>query len=269
MFFDMSVMRVSRTTRFPLQWKVSALVVGALVVFALATGVSNYLNFRRVLKGEALARARAISLTLASAVVEMPDSAVGSPDYDRSVDDVIAQVRVYQALGGPGFASHVLALRASAGAARGPGADAGHFEVGGAAGSLESLTGLTLFGGTSLFYPVRGYPEVSRSGRVAWSASAEYRVPLALVNRGAGAWPISLDRVVGALFADAGNAWGPELGIQGYQNPRRSTLASVGAEVSGQFLAGWTTSMLLRGGVGFPLVEGDGPRGYVRLGLSF
>ena len=185
------------------------------------------------------------------------------------MDDVLAQIRVYQALGGPGFASHVLALRVSGGVARGPGADAGWFDAGGAAGSHESLTGLTLFGGRALVFPVRGYPEVARSGRTAWSASAEYRVPLALVNRGLGAWPFSLDRVVGALFADAGNAWGPELGIQGYQNPRGSTLASVGAEVTGQFLAFWSSSLVLRGGLGFPLVEGEGPRGYLRAGLSF
>jgi len=216
--------------------------------------------------------ARGLSVLVSGRVrthLSLPDSALGSPGPDRSVDDVVAQVRAYHALGGPGFASHVLALRVSAGAARGPGADAGHFEVGGAAGGLGSFTGLGLFGGTSLFFPVRGYPEVARYGRIAWSASAEYRFPFALVNRGMGAWPLSLDRVVGALFADAGNAWGPELGIRGYQNPRRGTLASVGGEVIGRFLALWSMPVLLRGGVGFPVAEGEGPRAYVRLGLSF
>ncbi|MDP2958457.1 MAG: BamA/TamA family outer membrane protein [Longimicrobiales bacterium] len=199
----------------------------------------------------------------------LPDSSVGSLGKDRSVDDVLAQVRLFHALGGPGFASHVLALRASVGLASGPGADAGHFEAGGASGSMESVSGLSLFGGSPLFFPVRGYPTASRFGSRAWSASAEYRFPLALVNRGFGAWPLHLDRLTGALFADAGNAWGPELGIQGFQSPRRAALASVGAEVTGTVLALWSSSLQLRSGVGFPLVEGGGPLTYVRLGLSF
>jgi outer membrane protein assembly factor BamA len=199
----------------------------------------------------------------------LPDSSVGAPGRDRSVDDVLAQVRLFRSLGGPGFASHVLALRASVGMARGPGADAGHFEAGGAAGSSESVSGLSLFGGSPLLFPIRGYPSASRSGRRAWSASAEYRVPLALVNRGLGAWPVHLDRLTGTLFADAGNAWGPELRIQGFQNPKRAALASVGAEVTATALALWSAPLQLRVGVGFPLVEGGGPLTYVRLGLSF
>jgi hypothetical protein len=205
----------------------------------------------------------------ARAQLSLPDSLLGRPGRDGSVDDVLAQVRLFHALGGPGFASHVLALRASGGVARGPGADAGYFEAGGAAGTSESLTGLTLFGGAPLFFPVRGYDESVRYGKVAWSGSAEYRFPLWSVNRGLGAWPIHVDRVTGALFADAGNAWGPELGIQGFQNPRRATLASLGAEVTTEVLALWASSLRIRAGLGVPLVEGDGARVYLRLGLSF
>ena len=141
--------------------------------------------------------------------------------------------------------------------------------MGGAAGVTELLTGLTLFGGSPLFFPVRGYAEATRYGRQAWSFSAEYRFPLALVDRGVGAWPLHLDRVTGALFFDAGNAWGPEMGIQGYQSPRQATLASVGAEVTSEVLALWHASLRVRGGGGVPLVEGDGPLFYVRLGLPF
>jgi hypothetical protein len=201
--------------------------------------------------------------------LSLADSVSGKPGVDRSVDDVLAQVRLFHALGGPGYASHVLALRVSAGAARGPGADAGHFEAGGASGAAEGVSGLTLFGGTPLFFPVRGYPEAARSGRVAWSASAEFRFPLSIVNRGLGAWPIHLDRLGGALFADAGDAWGPELGLRGYQNPRRGTLASIGGEITGDVLAGWQSTLVLRSGVGFPLRDGEGPRAWLRLGVSF
>ena len=64
--------------RFPLQWKVSLLTQGALVVLALATGIGNFIYFRNVLTREAVARGRAIATTLAAALVEMPESAVGS-----------------------------------------------------------------------------------------------------------------------------------------------------------------------------------------------
>lgn len=199
----------------------------------------------------------------------LADTARGRPGEDRSVDDVLAQVRVFHAVGGPGFASHVVAVRASAGLARGPGADAGHFEAGGATGLVEGVSGLGLFGGVPLAFPVRGYHEAARYGRVAWSASGEYRFPLALVNRGLGAWPLHLDRLVGALFVDAGNAWGPELGVQGYQNPRRATLAAVGGEVGAGLLVLWLAPLQLRAGVGVPLADGDGAVAYLRLGLSF
>ena len=63
---------------FPLHWKVSLLVVAALCALAVATGMSNYFYFRSVLKHEATARGKAISATLAAALVEMPDSAIGS-----------------------------------------------------------------------------------------------------------------------------------------------------------------------------------------------
>ncbi len=120
-----------------------------------------------------------------------------------------------------------------------------------------------------LLFPVRGYPAEYRTGRTAWSASAEYRFPLLLVDRGPGAWPLHVDRLSGSLFADAGNAWGPELGIPGYDNPRRGVLASVGGELQLRVLPFWTFTWVVRFGVARPLRELRGTVGYVRLGLSF
>lgn len=201
--------------------------------------------------------------------LSLTDSLLSRPGFDRSLEEVLASVRGYLSLGGPGHASHVLAVRGSAGAARGPGADGGHFEVGGASGAPEDVTGLTLFGGTPLFFPVRGYPRSARAGRRAWSASAEYRFPLFLVDEGLGPWPLHLDRIVGSLFADAGNAWGPELGLPGYDNPMRAAIASLGAEVTAGFLALWRDALLVRTGVAVPLRGGDGAQVYVRVGLAF
>ncbi|MGH7445626.1 MAG: hypothetical protein ACREKM_12145, partial [Longimicrobiales bacterium] len=58
-----------------------------------------------------------------------------------------------------------------------------------------------------LLLPVRGFARGVRAGTRAWTATAEYRFPLALVGRGIRVLPLFLDRVSAAVFADAGDAW--------------------------------------------------------------
>ena len=186
---------------------------------------------------------------------------VGIVGIDRTFADVTGRVRAYAPLWGGGHATHVLALQVAAGSAFGPGAQFGHFGVGGATGVPEDLTGLELFGGSFLFLPVRGYAPSSRHGRFAWASTAEYRFPLALVNRGLGAWPLYFDRVVGSIFFDAGNAWDP--------NPSGGAVASVGAEVTVGLLGFFNSGLLLRTGSALPLVGGGGAAVYARAGLSF
>lgn len=197
------------------------------------------------------------------------DSVAGVAGYDRSVDEVRGALRGYLSLGGPGFASHVLAFRVAGGVAGGPNAHATYFEVGGSSGTPEDITGQNLFGGSPLFFAVRGYPTGSRYGRLAWTASGEYRFPLAILNRGLGAWPLHVDRLLGSLFVDAGNAWGPQLDVDGYRSPRRATLMSAGAELLTDVLTFWNISSRVRVGVALPLVEADGAVTYLRLGLPF
>lgn len=67
-----------RRLRLTLSRKVSLLVLLALASLALATGLSNYFFFRRLLNTEARSRGKAISATLASALVKMPAVAVGT-----------------------------------------------------------------------------------------------------------------------------------------------------------------------------------------------
>ncbi|HYZ87975.1 MAG TPA: hypothetical protein VE620_01650, partial [Myxococcales bacterium] len=64
--------------RFPLLWKISLLVGGALALVATVLGAVEGNYFGKVLEAEGRARAKAISGTLASALVEMPESAVAS-----------------------------------------------------------------------------------------------------------------------------------------------------------------------------------------------
>lgn len=201
--------------------------------------------------------------------LSLPDSLAGLAGADRSLRETTTQIRAALPLWGGGFARHVLAMRVSAGVSSGPGANVLHFRTGGASGQRENLTGAEAFGGNFLFFPVRGYAQSTRFGRYAWSASAEYRFPLLLVNRGFRAWPLHLDRAIGTLFFDAGNAWGPDVTPSGFVNPLQVALASVGAEVTMQVLAWYDVQFRLRGGVGVPLVVGNGARGWIRVGLPF
>ncbi|MCY3612366.1 MAG: BamA/TamA family outer membrane protein [Gemmatimonadetes bacterium] len=188
---------------------------------------------------------------------------------DRGYGEISGELSAYKALGRLGFANHVLGLRFSAGAAAGPGANQFHFDAGGAEGTVESVTGLGLFGGSPRLFPVRGYRSNYRSGRIAWTGSVEYRFPLAVIDRGLGLFPLFFDRMHGSVFADAGNAWGPTLDRTGYDNPRRAMLASVGAELSVIVGALYLPGTTIRAGVGLPLRFEDDPVFHVRVGNSF
>jgi Tol biopolymer transport system component len=191
----------------------------------------------------------------------LDSTGVGVVGIDRTFAELTGRLRAYVPLWGGGHATHVLAMQVAGGAAYGAGAQFGHFGVGGASGTVEDLTGLELFGGSYLFLPVRGYDPSSRFGRYAWAGSAEYRFPLALINRGLGAWPLHFDRLVGSLFLDAGNAWAP--------TPRAGVVTSVGGELTLRLLGFWNSGLLLRTGLAAPLVGGASPHAYVRVGMPF
>jgi hypothetical protein len=193
--------------------------------------------------------------------VGLADADEGVVGIDRSFEELTGRVRGYVPLWGGGHARHVLAVQVAGGLAFGPDARFGFFGVGGASGAPEVVTGLELFGGSYLFLPIRGYAQSSRAGRYAWAGSAEYRFPVALLNRGLGAWPLHFDRVLGSLFFDAGNAWEPAL--------QRDPLASFGGEVTAQLLGLFRSVLQLRAGVAFPLAGDGGPELYVRAGLPF
>ena len=105
--------------------------------------------------------ARGVNLFLQGRVkneMQLPDSLKAVEGMDRSLGEVVGRVRGAIPLWGGGYAAHVLALQASGGIASGPGAGPFQYRLGGASGQLEQLTGLELFGGGFLLFPVRGYP---------------------------------------------------------------------------------------------------------------
>lgn len=198
----------------------------------------------------------------------LPDSLAGVVGEDRALDDLVGRLRAYVPLGGPGHSPHVFAVQLAGGVARGPDAPGGHFDVGGASGRPETVTGLSLFGGSPVFFPTRGYASGARQGRIAWSASGEYRFPLRLVHRGLGAWPLYLGRMTGALFAEGGDAWDPGT-TEGFFAAGRRPMASAGGEIAAEIVVLYDFSLLTRLGLAVPLIDGSDPQLYVRLGIPF
>lgn len=198
----------------------------------------------------------------------VPDSLAATVS-DRSWGDVTGEARLYKSVDLPGFSNHVLAVRASGGSAWDSGADPGFYSIGGASGQGERITGLDLLSANNLLFPVRGFARGIRQGARAWTASVEYRFPLARINRGVGDFPLYFDWMSGSLFFDAGNAWGPSDSFLGYENPRSDGVASTGAELVVSGLPLWTASTVLRTGVAVPVAGGSGASVYVRLGIAF
>ena len=168
---------------------------------------------------------------------------------DRSLDDATGDVRAYMKLPGGGFAAPVLALRASAGIARGPGSGRGHFSIGGSDRRV---------------FPVRGYEGTPRSGRRAWTASFEIRLPATLANRAYRTDLLHLDRAFLTLFADAGNAWGRN----DSRAARPQPLLAAGGEVV------YAVGMLcvpfrFRIGAAYGFTEPKGAVPHLHLGTSF
>ena len=178
--------------------------------------------------------------------------------FDASYSEYQGAASAYKSIGAFGFAHHVLAARASALVRTGTGA------------------GPTNVGSVVDYLPVRGFGKNARIGFAGWSASAEYRVPIALVGRGYQLRPIFLDRVAGSLFVDAGNASCTAGQKQTYDSCAgaagmpRELLLSAGLEVNAtvallSFMPFWA-----RGGVAFPLQGGrHRPQVYMTLGPAF
>jgi hypothetical protein len=178
----------------------------------------------------------------------------------------------------PGFARHVLAVRASGLLREGPGA--GVSGIGGVSGAAAGFA-LPGFGGDlggeARLLPVRGFESGARRGTRAWTASAEYRLPLALLAGPLRPLPLYADRLSAALFMDAGHAWcAPSdvarlpAGTCPSSHASDAPLLGAGAELM-LSLTVYGAAVPLRAGVGVPL-QGQArqaARGYFLLSPAF
>jgi methyl-accepting chemotaxis protein len=91
---ETKLMAGPQKARFPLLWKISLLVGITLLLVAGVVGVVLGSYFAKVLESEGRARAKAISVTLASALVEMPESAIASTIQAVKKDSELAYIEV-------------------------------------------------------------------------------------------------------------------------------------------------------------------------------
>lgn len=184
--------------------------------------------------------------------------------------------RAYVPLSLPGYARHVLAVRAAAALA-----DArtqSEFSTGGTSGVSTQLLPGVVVGDPVRAFPVRGtVPGVQRGSR-ALGGSLEYRAPLLMFRRLPSPLTVYGDRLSVALFTDAARAWCPSslrantvvclpTGV------RDGWIASAGAEVVFDLAVQYDAPYRLRVGAAAPYVAPAGvARGgsvYVTLGGYF
>jgi outer membrane protein assembly factor BamA len=162
-------------------------------------------------------------------------------DRDQSYTQLTLSSAAYKSAGGSGFAHNVLAARANL--VHRSALGAGPTDIGGAEG----------------FLPLRGHADNARIGFSAWTASLEYRLPLAFIARGYRLRPLFIDRMRAAFFVDAGNASCTEeqkafyLSCAGSPARPDDVLLAGGFEVAANVAALSFSPAWVRLGIGFPL----------------
>jgi len=162
----------------------------------------------------------------------------------------------------PGLARHhVVAVRVAAARATGPRSIRRAFSLGGSGGATDVLDL-----GSGAVGPMRGFPGDRVAEPNIAVLSADYRWPLARIERGVGTWPALLHTIHASLFADVGHAW-----VGDYR--ARDLRRSLGLELSANVVAGYTLPLTLTAGVAWrrdpSRIVDPGMATYVRLGTAF
>lgn len=189
---------------------------------------------------------------------------------------VVGSLAGYKSLDLPGYAHHVLALRASAGWA--DTRTGSYYEVGGTSGGLFQLLPDYTVGEGRQTFPVRGFQPATLTGIRALSGSAEYRAPLSLAHRSVGLLPAFLNRSSITVFGDYGVAWCPSTAANrqvctSSSQELHTDIASVGAELNiNAGILSWDSPYRFRAGVAKPIQNGVLAKRlsvYLTSGLSF
>jgi hypothetical protein len=112
---------------------------------------------------------------------------------------------------------------------------------------------------------IRGFAVDAVSGRRALVVNADYRLPLAWVERGVGTWPAFVRSMHGAVFVDAGAAGSQRLS-------RHQFRVSTGVELAADLVLGYVAPLTVAGGVAWrhdPTGASRGAAAFARLGRAF
>lgn len=147
---------------------------------------------------------------------------------------------------------YVWALRASGGMTWGDTLTQGTFVMGGALGEG------TLARQSSLnYFPLRGLPISSLGGTRAMLLSSEFRIPIVSPQRGLGTWPLYLQNIHTALFADFGDMWSADTKSDSISDFFDDFFLGVGAELRGDFVIGHGLPVKGRLGYGIIVLNRD------------
>jgi hypothetical protein len=191
---------------------------------------------------------------------------------------VVGISSIYKSLDLPGFAHHVLALRAAGGVTDERSLDT--FSAGGISGtSLEVFPGVST-GQQRRVFGVRGYPVSSETGIRAYTATVEYRAPLTAPSQGFRFIPVFIDKTSFTLFGETGRAYCPASavgagsGICDASEVGNPVMSSAGAELNIDTGIQLDVEARVRLGIAFPLANREelfarSPQVYATFGSSF
>ncbi|MBT3223868.1 MAG: BamA/TamA family outer membrane protein, partial [Proteobacteria bacterium] len=165
----------------------------------------------------------------------------------------------------PWVPNHVLAFRAAGGVTLGATDYMGNYQLGGSIGDGAFVTA------PDESKMLRGYPFAHDLGDMYWLSGLEYRFPIYRIERGVGTIPAFARVLSGAVFVDAGNAFGD---VRSIGDAFDGSLVGVGAELRLTAVLGWASSFQGRAGYAVGLTEGGyGPTEldtlYFQVGGSF
>jgi hypothetical protein len=156
---------------------------------------------------------------------------------------------------------HVLAIRAAGGTSTGNIDMQRTFHLGGPGPNLDALD----FGSDAVSL-LRGFAADTFAGSHAAVVNADYRFPLVRPQRGVGTWPLFLQTLHAAVFADAGQAW---TGVYRAGDLKRAA----GAELSADIVAGYVLPLTIAAGAAWGHdgsgTVSNGATVYVRIGRAF
>jgi len=187
------------------------------------------------------------------------------------------QLRAFVPLNLPGFARHVLVVRAGGGLTDENAA--AELSVGGVSGISSELFPGFVIGDPGRMFPVRGVAPGVQRGTRALGGSVEYRAPLVLLRDAPAPLMVFLNKLSFTAFTDAARAWCPgalaarQTTLCERPGTRDGWIASAGAEVVVDLAVQYDTPYRLRLGAAAPYVVPAGvARGgsfYVTLGSLF